>query len=294
MRDNVSIEDLYSVNGVLLSFKDISKIENDYLKCNYFQDLSFTQYLLLDVDIDCRTTMVNWCYETFGCFGFNYNTVEKAISYLDRFLMTDAGFVILADLNKFQLCCISALYMASKIDGNKTMGAQLLSTLSDELYDPHQIEIMEIVILKEIKRKINVPTTDTFFKIFYNIIPESYKYEEIINKICSIQAKHAITDYACISIKASTIAYCSIMNALECLNILSHSVVENIRCILGQTIGISITDPTVLLVKKRLFEKIDFSIRSKFDSKLCNSCKKTFIQCSNFTSKKTSIVLILK
>ena len=172
------------------------------------------------VDREVREKLVDWCYSIVDFCKFNRETVAISISYLDRFLLTELGLVTLQEPTIFQLASMTALYTAIKIHEPEAMDPELVSNLSHGAYTIEQVEAMELAILQAIKWRVNTPTALAFVRLFLDLLPnrvldkatKSAAYDLTIN-----QTEFAVRDYTFVTVKASTVAYVSLMNSLESL-----------------------------------------------------------------------------
>jgi Cyclin, N-terminal domain/Cyclin, C-terminal domain len=195
----------------------------------------------LDVDEDCRKKMAAWSYQVVDFCKFNRETVEIAMSYLDRFLLTASGIVALQDRSVFQLAAMTSLYTAVKIHEPEAMDPKLVSSLSRGAYAPEDIEHMEIVLLQALHWRVNPPTSLAFVREFFHLIPAGAMDEAtrtMVYDITKFQTELTVSDYDFISVKASVAAYCSFMNSLESLE-LDPKVIQYVGFILQEAVGIN-------------------------------------------------------
>jgi len=172
------------------------------------------------VDREVREKLVDWCYSIVDFCKFNRETVAMSISYLDRFLLTELGLVTLQEPTIFQLASMTSLYTAIKVHEPEAMDPELVSNLSHGAYTIEQVEAMELAILQAIHWRVNTPTALAFVRHFLDLLPNNIldkatkaaSYDLTIN-----QTEFAVRDYKFITVKASTVAYVSLMNSLESL-----------------------------------------------------------------------------
>jgi hypothetical protein len=182
------------------------------------------------------------------------------MSSLDRFLLTPAGADALADRSVFQLASMATLYTAVKINEPQAMDPKFVSMMSRGICTPEQIEAMESTILCALEFRVNPPTTTAFLRAFLNLIPKatlSRTMQETVFSIAKTQTELAVADFSFVSTKASTIAYCAFMNALESINVVDSKSLGFIGFILSQSIGIShCNNQVIVTVQERLYESI--------------------------------------
>lgn len=180
-----------------------------------------------------------------------------AISYLDRFLLSDLGFVTLTEPTIYQLAAMTSLYTAIKIHEPEAMDPELISSLSHGAYTIQQVEAMEFGILQAIGWRVNPPTALAFVRLFLALLPhgildeatKAAAYELTIN-----QTEHAVKDYHFITVKASEIAYVSLMNALESLCVDSKTY-DYVCQILSKVVDVDAESSQILEMQDYLYPK---------------------------------------
>jgi len=199
--------------------------------------------LLLDVDADCRTKMAEWCFQVTEFCQFSKESAEIAINYLDRFLLADQS--ALQDRAVFQLAAMTCLYMAVKIHEPEAMCPTTVSTLSRNTYTPQDIESMERQILSALKWRVNPPTSVSFVRQMLLLLPDGLlttRQRTTMEEIATLQTELAVGDYNLITVKPSTIAYCSVVNALESVHSLEPKTVAYMVYALARAVGIDDRD----------------------------------------------------
>ena len=194
----------------------------------------------LDIDRECRKKMVTWSYQVIDFCKFNRETVEIAMSYLDRFLCTTTGFHALQDRSVYQLAAMASLYTAVKIHEPEAMDPTLVSNLSRGTYTPNEIEEMELILIQSLQWRLNPPTTLSFVREFLKLtsmeaIDESTRM--VVYELCKFQSEFATSNHDFIEVKTSEKAYYCFINALECLNI-DPNAVQYIANMIQHSIGI--------------------------------------------------------
>jgi Cyclin, N-terminal domain len=209
----------------------------------------------LDVDQDCRKKMVAWSYQVVDFCKFNRETVEIAMSYLDRFLSTPPGRHTLQDRSVYQLAAMASLYTAVKIHEPEAMDPTLVSNLSRGTYSPKEIEEMEFIIIQALQWRLNPPTTLSFVREFYNLIP----YEAIdgvtrtiVYELTKFQAELAASATEFVGISSSEKAYCCFINAMECLA-LDPKIIQYIAIIVKDAIGITSKNESKIFVNAQSY-----------------------------------------
>jgi hypothetical protein len=210
------------------------------------------------VDIDCRSKMATWCYQVIDFWKFNRETASIAMNYLDRYMLTEQGATVWADRKQFQLAAMTCLYTTVKIHEPEAMDPKLISTLSRGAYSTTEVEAMEVTILSALQWRMNPPTALAFVRQFLELIPVDVvdqSMRETVHDITKFQTELAVTEHNFVTVKASTIAFGSLMNSLESLQ-LDDKVLGYIRYILCQAIGIDRSDEDALTMQNALYNTI--------------------------------------
>jgi hypothetical protein len=237
------------------------------------------------VDIDCRSKMATWCYQVIDFCKFDRETASIAMNYLDRYMLTEQGATVRADRNLFQLAAMTCLYTAVKINEPEAMDPKLVSTLSRGAYSTTQVEAMEVSILSALQWRVNPPTALAFVRQFLEIIPVNLvdqSMRETAHDITKFQTELAVTEHDFVTVKASTIAFGSLMNSLESLQ-LDDKVLGYIGFILCQSIGIDRSDEDVFAVQHALYNAI-----VKHPSGTFTATNSTAVHSSRKTGRRSS------
>lgn len=210
------------------------------------------------VDIDCRNKMAAWCTQVVDFCKFNRETVEIAMSHLDRFLSTKAGVAARQDRTVYQLASMASLYTAVKIHEPEAMDPKLVSNLSRGAYSPKDVENMEATILMALQWRVNPPTSMAFVRQLLKLVPRDGMDEEMRRTaldLAKFQTELAVNTYEFVTLKASTLAYCSLMNSLESIG-LDGKVIGYLGFILSQALHIDGNDPTVAAIQNALYQAV--------------------------------------
>jgi Cyclin, N-terminal domain len=172
-----------------------------------------------DVDRSCHLKMTAWCYQVTKFCKFDKETVEIAMSYLIRFMATTIGGQALYDRSMYQLASMTCFYIAVKIHEPIAMDPKLVANLSSGVHSIEEVEMMESIILTALSWRLNPPTSLSFCRNFLELLPfDTINDKENVYEIVQIQIEFATRQcYELMWIKSSTIAFCSILNAIEFL-----------------------------------------------------------------------------
>jgi len=170
------------------------------------------------IDVACRQSMLQWMQTVVNFIGFDSETVEISMSYLDRFLMTAAGRESMECRTTFQLAAMVALYIAVKIHCAEALTPKLLAELSQGAYEAEEFEHMERIMLEAIKWRVNPPTSIAFVQETLERLPNLFASEDLqqqVHDAARAQVEYAAGDYELMTIKKSVIAFAAISNALK-------------------------------------------------------------------------------
>jgi len=167
--------------------------------------------------------MINWYQQLAGKLSMNMDTVEIAVSYLDRYMISVHKRAVIdtnrIDRNIFQRLCITCLYIAAKIHEPKCMDLDMMAAISNGQHSVQEIKDMEVSILTELNWRMNPPTTASFIHLYLSLLPNnllnSTDYNEVLTTALA-QARISLNNLSLIGTKSSIISYCSLMNTLEC------------------------------------------------------------------------------
>jgi hypothetical protein len=209
-------------------------------------------------DIECRDKMVAWCIQVIDFCKFSHETVEITMSYLDRFLSTPEGTTARNDRSTYQLACMAALYTAVKIHEPRAMSLALVSRFSHGAFTARDIEAMEVKLLNALQWRVNPPTSWAFMRNLMTLIPSDLldkEMREAADHLALLQIELSVATYQFVCIKASTVAYSALMNALESLG-LDESILSDVGYILSKSLSMDCTKDHVYNVQSTLYQLV--------------------------------------
>lgn len=212
----------------------------------------------LNVDAECRSKMASWCYQVVDFCKFRRESVEIAMNFLDRYLMTPAGVSAKVDRKIYQLAAMTSLYTAVKIHEPEAMDPKLVSNLSRGTYSPDQVETMEASILCALQWRVNPPTALSFVRLYLDLIPSDMIDEstrQTVYEITKYQTELSVNEYDMVGVRSSTIALCSLLNSLESVG-MESKVLTQVGCVMSQAVGIDMHNDQVFLVQNWLYEAV--------------------------------------
>lgn len=225
----------------------------DYL-CEYEHEIPA-------VDAECRSQMVQWCYQIVDYCKFSRETAALAISTFDRYLCTASGKEALHDTAKFQLAAMTALYLIVKVHEPEIMGVELVAKLSRGVYTVDEIEKMEKQMLASLAWRINAPTALSFVRKLLELFPKHAVSAEVLHAaydLSKYQTELALSDYNFVTIPASILAYTSLVNAFDCLTI-DVEIYDRFCSIMAETLNIDGIEQITVPIQNSLYEAISNS-----------------------------------
>jgi hypothetical protein len=257
-------EDVIATVGAMCHQEESAYLKHDYLSQSPL------------IDAACRDKMVAWCFQVVDFLKLTHESVEISMSHLDRFLVTPQGAAALTDRNVFQLAAIASLYTAVKIHEAQAMDPALVSFLSRNTYSAKQVEDMEATILNALQWRVNPPTASSFARNFLQLIPSNVlneKLQENVYSVAKAQIEISVVDYAYIGTSASVIAYCAVTDAIESLHYLDEQVLDYIKSMLVQSIGVEAVDEALFIEQEVLQqEQWQEQTASKATTEYQNTC----------------------
>jgi Cyclin, N-terminal domain len=200
-----------------------------------------------------RDKMVDWCCRVIQYCNLETEIVSIAMNYTDR--MCIAHPQILSNPCKYQLVAMTALYIAAKIHAPEALDPKLVSNLSRGTYTAEEIEAQERILLSTLEWKVNPPTPHSFVRQFFELVQPALPIHE--SETALRFSLKQIDSYMCNNFCASAIrpcvvAYCSFMNSLGYLSLLS-STEKNVAFGLGyniaKLINIDLISDEIMIVK---------------------------------------------
>ncbi|CAB9531052.1 diatom-specific cyclin (Partial), partial [Seminavis robusta] len=167
-----------------------------------------------------RKLMVKWCYNVLDFFNLHRETGAIAMAYVDRYLQTPFGPEYLQDTDKYQLLCITSLYLAIKVHESPTLTPGAFVEIGRGHYSADQIVALESKILEGLQWRVNPPTALSFVRHLLDLVP-SMAHDDGIKAtaymLARAQTERAIGEQGLMTVAPSKIAFVAVRNALEAL-----------------------------------------------------------------------------
>jgi uncharacterized CHY-type Zn-finger protein len=222
-RHNFDSGPLYTLDGeVIASTIKVMRMQEASYKCHdYFSHrrhgilkcVEAGSIRSIPVDEDCRFKMADWYYKVVDLCKFSRETVAVAMSYLDRYISSEAGRPALDDYTLFQLAGITCLYTAIKIHEPEAITP---TQLSSGTYTKEQVTDMELEILAAIQWRMNPPVALSFINNFLNLLASvmSKSDRDAVYELAKFQTELAVVEYSLVTVDASMVAFAEVLNAL--------------------------------------------------------------------------------
>lgn len=207
------------------------------------------------VDADCRDKMVQWTCQVVEFLKFSQETVAISMNYLDRYCMVSPQ--AREDRNHYQLATMTALYTAVKLHEPVAMEPKMISMLSHGAYSAQQVEEMEQEMLAALQWRMNPPTALSFVRLLLDLIALDTMTKKTVYDISKYQTEIAVQDVRFVSVKASTTAFCSLMNALESLQTMDEKALTQVAHVFQLAIGMeSSNDSHLAAISDALYQAV--------------------------------------
>jgi len=227
-----------------------------YLVPDFLATLPASTPLGEPVDIFARQKIAEWCLTIMEVCGYQSETAEIAISYLDRFVSSRNGRAILLDRKEYQLAALTAVYTAAKVHEQQALTPAVISRLSNGERTARDIERMELRMLQAIQWRMNPPTSSAFVRHHLDLIPDDildYNDRRVIFELSKIQINSSLSDYEFCTEKSSQVAFAALLNAVESVypNGQLLSFFESSKAICN-----SFENESMITLREMLYEKI--------------------------------------
>jgi hypothetical protein len=271
--------------------------ESGYACSDYLWEMSTMtdndQLLSEPVDAQCRHAMATWSYQIVDYCNFKRETAASSMSILDRFCASPEGQHVLLDRDEFQLAAMTALYTAVKVHEQEAMNPQLISNLSRGAHTKEAVENMEFRMLNAIQWRVNPPTAMAFMKHFLDLVPPHILEDQArttVTDLAQYQVELAVCDYNLGTQKASSMAFASLMNAIESLD--DGHLLSNFEGVIVRASEIDSRSHQFSDIRIRLYESIaeqepgteqmgtKLAQRSTIASSICNNSDSSSIYSS--------------
>mmetsp|Transcript_24312 Transcript_24312/g.42732 ORF Transcript_24312/g.42732 Transcript_24312/m.42732 type:complete len:363 (+) Transcript_24312:79-1167(+) len=165
-----------------------------------------------------RHQMIGWFFEVSTSCDYQHDTSEIAINLADRFMAySPRGDRIMLSSNEYQIVCMTCMYIAAKIHEEECLSPEHLVVLSGERFTEEQIIELEYEILEELDWRVNPPTRMAYMRSLMDFVPEGTFFDKTrVMAVAEEQVRRSLTSTIFLPTKNSTVAFCAVMNAIQC------------------------------------------------------------------------------
>jgi hypothetical protein len=253
-----TMEDTYERITAMRHQEDTGYTKCDWLQLAHCESANLPLHWNEAVDSDCRRKMVTWCVEVVDFCKFSHEIVEITMSLVDRFLATPEGTTARNDRGIYQLACMASLYTTIKINAPLAMSPKMVAHFSNGAFSSKDIEAMEVTLLNALKWRVNPPTSWDFVRMIVDLVPRHTVDGEMRKAALDLalfQTELAVANHQFVTVQASTIAYASIMNALESLGF-GDNILGNLGYFLARSLEIDCDADHVVHVQGILYQLV--------------------------------------
>lgn len=190
-----------------------------YVRRDYLSESLIGTKVQTSVNIECRVTMIEWCYQVIDYANLHRETVTIAMGLLDRFLSCRCKVAneVLLCRDLYQLVTMSALFIAIKMNETIIISASEFAQLSRGRFQATDIVNMESSILKDLQWRTSAPTTHTFLRHIIAMLPadlqQTLTSSQMFTELSNFQLDLSAGDYSFVKDKASFTAVAALLTA---------------------------------------------------------------------------------
>jgi len=200
--------------------------------------------------------MAFWCYQVVDYCNLHRETVEVAISILDRFLcLANAdgqdqqdfhpiALQCLEDRKTFQLAAMTCLYTAIKMSEVEVMDPSIVASLSRGMCKEDEVIDMESTILQALDWRINGPTSHAAVDHLVQLLDASCPgvQQQHVKRAIIERARHyvqlAVIEYELMTVRPTLVAYAAIINALESISVYDLTSEDRMAFVSDMTLAV--------------------------------------------------------
>ncbi|XP_010061706.2 putative cyclin-A3-1 isoform X2 [Eucalyptus grandis] len=155
-----------------------------------------------DVSPNMRGILVDWLVGVAEEYQLVSDTLYLSISYIDRFLSSNA-----LSRQKLQLLGVSAMLISSKYEEIAPPHVEDFCYMTDNSYTKEEVVQMEDDILKALDYELGNPTIRTFLRRFSTVAQEGHKTTNLkLEFLGYYLAELSLLDYTCVKFLPSVVA----------------------------------------------------------------------------------------
>ncbi|XP_030466594.1 putative cyclin-A3-1 [Syzygium oleosum] len=155
-----------------------------------------------DISPNMRGILVDWLVGVAEEYQLLSDTLYLCISYIDRFLSSNA-----LSRKKLQLLSVSAMLISSKYEEITPPHVEDFCYMTDNSYTREEVVQMEVDILKALDFELGNPTIRTFLRRFSTVAQEGHKTTNLkLEFLGYYLAELTLLDYTCVKFLPSVVA----------------------------------------------------------------------------------------
>ena len=202
-----------------------------------------------------RTKVVRWLYDIVDYFALQRETVDVAMSYVDRFMSNNSSHRVATQARRnvttYQLVAVACLFIATKTSDYLHIDAKVLVRASRGCYTVDEITDMENTVLKALEWRLSGPTSLSIAyhaiallnEVIGSRVKSQVRKEDKISSVVDfarLQIELSVSEYNTFVLRSpSSIALAAVLNSMDLLDFKS-SEINAFRQALGDATGICV------------------------------------------------------
>ncbi|KAK6116268.1 hypothetical protein DH2020_049990 [Rehmannia glutinosa] len=155
-----------------------------------------------DVTSNMRGVLIDWLVEVAEEYKLLSDTLYLTVSYIDRFLSTNA-----INRHRLQLLGVSSMLIASKYEEISPPHVEDFCYITDNTYTKEEVVKMEADVLKSLRFEMGNPTVKTFLRKFTRIAQDDSEHSSLqLEFLGYYLAELSLLDYVCVKFLPSLVA----------------------------------------------------------------------------------------
>ncbi|KZV56201.1 hypothetical protein F511_13805 [Dorcoceras hygrometricum] len=162
----------------------------------------YIQKIQKDITANMRGVLIDWLVEVVEEYKLLSDTLYLTVSYIDRFLSSNA-----LNRQRLQLLGVSSMLIASKYEEISPPHVEDFCYITDNTYTKEDVVKMESDVLKSLKFEMGNPTVKTFLRRFTRIAQNGDEGSSLqLEFLGYYLAELSLLDYACLKFLPSMVA----------------------------------------------------------------------------------------
>ncbi|KAL3840450.1 hypothetical protein ACJIZ3_025041 [Penstemon smallii] len=163
---------------------------------------NYLEQVQTDLTANMRELLIGWLFEVAEEYKVTSDTLYLTVSYIDRFLSTNA-----ITRNNLQLLGVSSMLIASKYEEISPRKVEDFCDITANTYTKSEVVKMEADVLESLRFEMGNPTVKTFLRRFIRIALEDYGISSLkLNFLCCYLGDLSLLDYKGVKFLPSLVA----------------------------------------------------------------------------------------